>query len=434
MGRAQRSVARDGRVDFGGPGEDTAAKIRNLAETGLAEEVDGLRGTLAALAVRNDFARGIEFMNAARELAERDQVSVQIADLIFVGLADIQDEDIVSAIEPFLQFAGSNFRDVEIGLGFFFAANAAELVVVDELVNRAMAATHRAVRILAEFELAKLHGESVKKNQPAFERIALADDELDGFEGLERANDARKHTEDATFGARGDQAGRGWLGIEAAVARAIGHAENGDLTFEAEDGAVNIGLAEEDAGVVDEVTSGEIVGAIDDDVIVLEEFEGVGAGELGLVSGDTDVGIEIGEARLGGFGFGLADVAGAEGDLALEIREVDDVEINETDVADARGGEIEAKRRAEAAGADEKGFGAFEFELTFHAHLRHDEVAAVAEDFFVSEARCRRSAGQRLLLSGHVDSPVHSLLGREDRWKKAGDEILRFAQDDAPLP
>jgi len=52
------------------------------------------------------------------------------------------------------------------------------------------------------------------------------------------------------------------------------------LPFEAENRAVDIGLAEQDAGVVDEIARGEIVGAIDDDVEVLEKFEGVGAGEL----------------------------------------------------------------------------------------------------------------------------------------------------------
>jgi hypothetical protein len=52
------------------------------------------------------------------------------------------------------------------------------------------------------------------------------------------------------------------------------------LPFETENRAIDVGLAEQDAGIVDEIASGEIVGTIDDDVEVPEEFEGVGAGEL----------------------------------------------------------------------------------------------------------------------------------------------------------
>jgi len=419
-GPYKRLIPGNVRVDFGGPGQDAAAEIGDFAEASLAEEVDGLSGTFATLAMSDDFARGIEFVDASRKFAERNQVAAEIADLIFVRVADIEDEDVFAAIEFFFQLARSDFRNVEIALGLFFAADAAELVVVDEFMDFAMRSAHGAVRILAELEFAELHGESVKENEATLERIALADNELDGFKRLKRADDAGEHTENAAFGARGNEAGGRGFGIEATIAGAVGHAEDSDLALEAEDGAVDVGLAEEDAGVVDEVAGGEVVGAVDDYVVILEEFESVGAGEFGLVGGDLDVGIEIGEARFRGFGFGLADIAGAEGDLALEIGEVDDIEINQTDVSYARGSEIKAEGRAEPACADEKDFGAFQLELTVHADFGHDEVAAVAEDFFVGEARCRRGAGQRLRFGGHECFPTHSLLGHGARWKNRG--------------
>ena len=49
-----------------------------------------------------------------------------------------------------------------------------------------------------------------------------------------------------------------------------------------------------------------------------------------------------------------ADVLGAVQDLALQVGDVDDVEIHEADVADAGGGEVERERRAEPAGADQQ--------------------------------------------------------------------------------
>jgi hypothetical protein len=50
-------VARDGVIDFGGPGQNSAVQIVDLAETGLAQEVHRLCGALSASAVRDDFAR-----------------------------------------------------------------------------------------------------------------------------------------------------------------------------------------------------------------------------------------------------------------------------------------------------------------------------------------------------------------------------------------
>ena len=49
-----------------------------------------------------------------------------------------------------------------------------------------------------------------------------------------------------------------------------------------------------------------------------------------------------------------ADVRRAVQHLTLQIAEIDHVEIDEADAADAGGGEVEAQRRAEPAGADEQ--------------------------------------------------------------------------------
>ena len=162
--------------------------------------------------------------------------------------------------------------------------------------------------------------------------------------------------------------------------------------FEPENRAVDVGLAEQDARVVDEIARGEIVGAVDDDVEILEEVEGVFAGELGFECFDLNVGIQIGKTRLRRGGFGLADIVGAKGDLALEIGEIHDIKIDESELADACRGEIQTQRRAKAAGADQQHFGVFQLELTVHADFRHDQVAAVAKNFFVGQ---RRGFGRR---------------------------------------
>src|ERR1700751_604652 len=86
------SILRHAGVDFVGPSEDTALQIQNLAEARFAQEIDSFGGALAAAAMRHDLSRRVEFMDAARQFTERNQLSVEIADLVFVRLAHIENE------------------------------------------------------------------------------------------------------------------------------------------------------------------------------------------------------------------------------------------------------------------------------------------------------------------------------------------------------
>src|SRR5580658_2326830 len=97
----------------------------------MLQEFDSLGGTLTAAAVGYDFAGGIEFADAFGEIAERDQVAAEIADLIFVRFAHIENIEIVAAIQARFQVAGSDFGDGSLWRGSFFAANAAEFDVVN---------------------------------------------------------------------------------------------------------------------------------------------------------------------------------------------------------------------------------------------------------------------------------------------------------------
>lgn len=68
--------------------------------------------------------------------------------------------------------------------------------------------------------------------------------------------------------------------------------EEAGLALKAEDGAVHVGLAEQDAGIVGEVTGGEIVSAVHDDVVRAEDLEGVLAGKARVVQDDLDAGVK----------------------------------------------------------------------------------------------------------------------------------------------
>lgn len=56
----------DGGIHFIGPGKDAALQVENFAETGFAQEVHGFGRAFAAATMRDDFARRIQFVHAAR--------------------------------------------------------------------------------------------------------------------------------------------------------------------------------------------------------------------------------------------------------------------------------------------------------------------------------------------------------------------------------
>ena len=99
-----------------------------------------------------------------------------------------------------------------------------------------------------------------------------------------------------------------------------------------------------------------------------------------------------------------ADVFGAVDHLPLQVGEIDDVEIHQPDAPDAGRGQIQAQRRAQAAGADQQHFGVLQLELPFHADFGHDQVAAVAQDFVLR----KRTAS---LARGSVATDPPAMLG-----------------------
>src|SRR2546423_1307429 len=81
--------------------------------------------------------------------------------------------------------------------------------------------------------------------------ISTTEDQFDRFHCLDGADDPGQNAEDAAFRARRHQPWRRRFRIEAAVARTIGHSENGGLPFKPENRAVHVWLSEQNASVVD---------------------------------------------------------------------------------------------------------------------------------------------------------------------------------------
>src|SRR6202171_2936976 len=109
---------------------------------------------------------------------------LEVANLVFVGLAHSENEQTIPTIEPGLEFAWSDLRHLHGRARGLFAAHAAKFVVIDQLRDRRMRATHWAIRVLAQLELAEFHPESIEKQQSSHEIIPAAEDQFDRFHRL----------------------------------------------------------------------------------------------------------------------------------------------------------------------------------------------------------------------------------------------------------
>ena len=129
--------------------------------------------------------------------------------------------------------------------------------------------------------------------------------------------------------------------------------------------------------VVDEEAGREVVGAVDDDVVAVEDRQHVVGAEPDVVGDDVDVGVEQGERLLGRVDLAIADAVDVVEDLALEVRLVDDVHVDDAERADAGGREVERGRRAEPAGAEQQHLGVEQLLLALVADLGQEQVALV---------------------------------------------------------
>ena len=95
--------------------------------------------------------------------------------------------------------------------------------------------------------------------------------------------------------------------------------EDRSLAVEPEDRPVHVGFPEQHASVVHKVSGRKIVGAIDDDVVILEDLKGVRAIDRMLVETDIKAGVECQKFVPGALDLGTAHVRREMDDLALKV-------------------------------------------------------------------------------------------------------------------
>ncbi len=246
-----------------------------------------------------------------------------------------------------------------------------------DVVDRRRIAAERAGRVAGQSDLAHPGVERIDEQQPPHERLAGSEQQLERLGSLPGADDAGQRPEHAALGARRNLALGRRLGEDAAVARAAGSPEDRHLPVEAKDRPVDVRPSFEHAGVVDEIAGLERVRAVDDQVVEAHEFARVGGHEAHRNRVDCDVGIERPQPFGGGLDLQPPDAGRVVQDLALKIRHVDAVVVDDPDPADARGRQVRQHRRAQAARTDAEHARRGELALPLQPDFGDQQMAAV---------------------------------------------------------
>ena len=161
--------------------------------------------------------------------------------------------------------------------------------------------------------------------------------------------------------------------------------EDRHLTLEAVDRPPDVGLARQHRGIVHQITGGEVVGAVENQVVLLEQLDGVVRLQPNLVQPDLDERVDLLDRVARTLRLRPADVGLAVDDLALKVGFVDDVELDDADGAHAGRGQIQQCRRAQPACADDQYAGVLESLLSVEAEVGNDQMTAVARDLFARQ-------------------------------------------------
>ena len=129
------------------------------------------------------------------------------------------------------------------------------------------------------------------------------------------------------------------------------------------------------AGIVYEELCGEIIGSVDDEIIVGDKLVYVFTGNKCTVGLDGDIGVYSFHCLLCGLHLCLADIGGGVDYLALEIGEVDLVRISDTDSSHACCRKIHCRRCAQTACTDYEHLGVKELLLSLCADFLEYDVS-----------------------------------------------------------
>ena len=299
-------------------------------------------------------------------------------------------------------------------------------------------------------------GERVDHQDAPDQRGADPGDQLDRLGGHQRAHLAAQRAEHARFGTVGhltlggrrrEQVAQVHTGHAAVGGR--GGPEHRQLRIETQHGCPHQRQAQRRTGVVDEEPGGEVVRAVDDDVVAADDRGGVAGVEPFGVLHDHGLRRDLGD-RLGGADhLGPSDIRLAVHDLALQVAGFDVVAVDDADRADPGRGQVDQGRGTQPAGAEHEHPCVGEAALAELVQLRQTALACGAGGFGGAEAgdrlderrnghdyhgrRCRRPMNTRrhnhlrgpLEFSALVESPKRATKKQKQHQLEETDAVSR---------
>ena len=137
------------------------------------------------------------------------------------------------------------------------------------------------------------------------------------------------------------------------------------------------------AGTVDGVAGGEIIGTVENDIGTGDQGAERFAGQALLQRDDIDFRIDGAQRLAARLGLGHADPCLGVDDLSLQVGEVDRVVVNQRDLSDAGRGKIKRRRRTQTTSTDDQCVRGQNIRLTFDAEFVEQDVTAVTEKLLV---------------------------------------------------
>ncbi len=224
-------------------------------------------------------------------------------------------------------------------------------------------------------DLAEGAAQRIHDDRAAEQRLADAGDDLEGLGGHDRADRRDQGGEHATVLA-GD--GVVWrVGVEVAVVRAALRPGDARDTAVLRHRAPHHRHTDEHCGVVGQIAGLDAVAAVDDEVVLLEELEGVGGLEPNVVHLDRYLGVDRCHPVGGGLRLAAAQIGRGVDGLPCEIARLDQVVVEDAEGSDSRCGQRRDDGAAEPARADHEHARPGELALRFRPEPGQDQAARV---------------------------------------------------------
>jgi len=216
--------------------------------------------------------------------------------------------------------------------------------------------------------------------------VADAYDRVDRQQRREAADRAGQRAEDSKFSAIVAIVRIEGVADETAVAGL--RAEEPNLSLELDGRGRDQRYASSHACVADSEPSGEIVAAVDDQIMATEQATRVVTSDPLLDGPRLNESIQTPDEGRRELGLGLSRVTFAEQGLAMKVRDLDDIRIDHRHSANATAGKRGDHRAADPTGADHRDIRCLQLALSDSADVGQHDMSRVPIQLLVGEGHC----------------------------------------------